>query len=68
MPIGQPQNNYHLKLPLDTGIHPIFNILFLELVDLSLPLQKIFYYKVDNGGKYKLKKIIRKRDNKFEIK
>ena len=68
VPDGQLQDNYYLKLPLDIGIHLVFNILFLELVDLLLLLQEIFYYKVDDSREYKFKKIIKIRGNKFEIK
>ena len=33
MPKGQPWDNYQLKLPLNIGIYPVFNISLLKPAD-----------------------------------
>ena len=43
----QPARNYKFNLLRDTRIYLVFDIRFLKLINSNIPLQTIFYYKID---------------------
>jgi len=60
--------NYELDLLKNAKIFSIFSILLLESIDLSTSIQKTFYYKLQEEIKYKVKRILKQKDQSYLIK
>jgi len=54
--------NYELDLLKNAKVFLIFHISLLKSVDLSTPIQKIFHYKSQKKNRFKMKKILKKKD------
>ena len=54
--------NYKLDLFKNVKVFLVFYILFLKLIDSSIFIQKIFYYKLQKKNRFKIEKILEQQN------
>ena len=60
--------NYKLELPPDAKVYPVFYVLLLEPADSNIPLQEIFYYKVEEETEFEVERILYQVGQKYLVK
>jgi len=54
--------NYKLDLFKNVKVFLVFYILLLKLIDSSIFIQKIFYYKLQKKNRFKIEKILEQQN------
>ena len=54
--------SYKLELPKNTKVDLVFHILQLELANLKILMQDMFYYKIQEKHEFKVKKFLIQND------
>ena len=60
--------SYKLHLLLNIKIYLMFYILLLKSANSSTSIQEIFYYQIQKEDKFKIKKILKKKDQYYLVK
>jgi len=60
--------NYELDLPKNVKVFLVFHISLLKLVNLSTPIQKTFHYYSQKKNRFKIEKILKKKNQQYLVK
>jgi hypothetical protein len=60
--------NYELDLPKDVRVFLVFHISLLKSVDPSTPIQETFHYKSQKKNRFKVERILKKKDQQYLVK
>ena len=60
--------SYELNLLENVKIHLVFNISLLKLIDQNTLIQEIFHYNKQKKVKFKVKIILRRKNQKYFVK
>ncbi len=60
--------NYKLDLSKNIKVFSIFYILLLKSADLSISIQKIFYYKLQKKNRFKIERILEQQNQQYFVK
>jgi len=60
--------NYELDLPKNVRVFSVFYISLLKSVDPSTPIQKTFHYKSQKKNRFKVERILKKKDQQYLVK
>jgi len=60
--------NYELDLPKNVRVFSVFHISLLKSVDPSTPIQKTFHYKSQKKNRFKVERILKKKDQQYLVK
>jgi len=60
--------NYELDLPKNARVFLVFHISLLESADLSTSIQKTFHYYSQKENRFKIERILEKKDQRYLVK
>ncbi len=60
--------NYELDLSKNAKIFLVFYISLLKLVDLNTSIQETFHYKSQEKNQFKVKRVLKKKDQQYLVK
>jgi len=60
--------NYELDLPKNARVFLVFHISLLKSVDPSTLIQETFHYKPQEKNRFKVKEILKKKDQQYLVK
>ena len=60
--------NYKLDLLKNVKVFSVFYILLLKSADLSISIQKIFYYKLQKKNRFEIERILEQQNQQYLVK